>query len=363
MRSEPIKTISTPDIALLIDGIIEAAATRNASDIHIDPCESCMGVSFRVDGLISLYATFEKTLISEIIGRIKVLSSLRGDTHDKSQDGRFHTDCKSMRIDIRVSIAPTYYGENAVLRLLYQHQQKTKTLIDLGFTDAHQKTVFDALKKNQGLIIVAGPTGAGKTSTLYAMLGELVNKDRVIISLEDPVEYPLTGVRQIQLKPDSGYSFAGALRGVLRQDPDIIMLGEMRDKETAAIAVQIALTGHLVMTSIHAEDAAHVIPRLIDMDIDPYLLSATLRVLIGQRLVRRVDRDGDGLLSYRGREAIGEVMGVNSTIQKLILKRPTATTIVISAKRKGFITLYEHAEEKIKQGITTTEELIRVLYE
>lgn len=360
MNTKERKNISRKDIssvATLLDDLIEKAYEMRASDIHIDPKQNHATVDLRIDGLISPFAQIEIELIQEVVGRIKVLAGLRSDIHDKSQDGRFYKQGKG-RIDIRVSVAPTYYGENVVLRLLAQDYQRVGNLSELGLSLEQRLTIEDSLKRNQGLIIVSGPTGAGKTSTLYSMLQQICSGERLIISIEDPVEYPLPDVRQIQLKSSQGYGFHQALRGILRQDPDVVMVGEIRDKETASVAVQIALTGHLIITSIHAEDAAHIVPRLIDMGIDPYLLAATVKVLISQRLIRKYDAERK---DYHGRTGIFEVMNITDPMRELILERASADRLKEIAVRGGYKTMHDDGVKKVAFGVTTVEELKRVL--
>lgn len=348
---------SIDSVASMVDTLVEKASSLNASDIHIDPKVGSGEVLMRIDGMLTSYAVIEKELMSEIVGRIKVLSGLRGDVHDKSQDGRFFLNTSMGRVDVRVSIAPTYYGENTVMRLLFENNQYVGSLVELGFSKEQEDTVLNCISKPQGMIIVCGPTGSGKTSTLYSLLQNICSGERCVVSLEDPVEYPLPQVRQIQLKSGAGYGFQHALRGILRQDPDVIMVGEMRDKETASVSVQIALTGHLVMTSLHAEDAVHVIPRLIDMGIDSYLLAATVRLIIGQRLVRKV-HEGE----YKGRVGIFEVLEVNDTVRKAIVQQSSAEVLKEIAVKSGYQTMKEDGERKVLLGITTFEELKRVLH-
>lgn len=347
-------------VVRMLDELIDSAYTKRASDIHIDPKQQDAIVSMRIDGLIVTYASIENELMPEIVGRIKVLAGLRGDVHDKSQDGRFYKQGSKTRIDVRVSVAPTYYGENVVMRLLAQDGQHMGNMTELGFSKEQEKIVLDVLRRSQGMIIVSGPTGAGKTSTLYGMLRQVCSGERSVLSLEDPVEYPLPAVRQIQLKSSQGYGFHHALRGVLRQDPDVVMVGEIRDKETASVAVQVALTGHLLITSLHAEDAAHIVPRLIDMGIDPYLLAATVRVMISQRLVRRFDTETN---EYCGRIGIFEVMNVTEAIRGAILQKASAQRLKEIAVNEGYMTMRDDGEHKLSCGMTTAEELKRVLQE
>ena len=269
---------------------MEYAYSARASDLHIEPQNETVRIRFRIDGL--LRDIFEdvkifKTLQQEIISRIKVISGLRTDEHLLPQDGRFKVKIKDVGdIDIRVSIMPTYYGENAIMRLLAETQ--TFSLGNLGFSAEDLKKVHRSIRKPYGMILANGPTGSGKTTTLYTILKELNKPEVSIITIEDPIEYSLDGTTQIQVNTKSGLTFANGLRSILRQDPNIIMVGEIRDPETANIAVNAALTGHLVLSTLHTNDVATTFPRLIDMGVPPFLVASTLNVAMGQRLVRMI---------------------------------------------------------------------------
>ena len=360
-----------------VDTVVNRARVLGASDIHIDPFSKATHVRFRIDGLLRTITTIPPPLHSEVIARVKILAGLRTDIHQTSQDGRFRYvqgDC-----DIRVSTLPTQYGENVVMRILTKRSfgSSGNILAELGVSVVDIKNIETALKRRRGLIVVTGPTGSGKTTTLYALLTMLNSGTVSIVTLEDPIEYAIEGVRQVQVNHKYGMSFVTGLRAILRQDPDIIMIGEIRDSETAKIAVHSALTGHLVISTLHTENACAAIPRLMDMGIDPYLISATLSLVVGQKLLRlicrecRVARDGadslDGtrlpackncsMTGYKGRIGIYESLLVDEHTRKAILDR-VALDNVISLR-----TMNIDAIEKIAQGLTSREELTRVLYE
>lgn len=266
----------------LLNFLFVDAIETKASDIHIDPSEHKVRVRFRIDGVMTDAYEFPKNIHQEIISRIKVLSRLRTDEHQTTQDGRFRREyAPNIFVDIRVSIAPTYHGENSVLRLLTDRKEHF-TLESLGYIDVDVKKISDAIKKTSGMILSTGPTGSGKTTTLYTLVKMLNTKEVAIVTIEDPIEYSIDGIEQIQINPHHGLSFATGLRSVLRQDPNIIMVGEIRDSETANIAVNTALTGHLLLSSVHTNDASTTIPRLLDMGIESYLIASTLRLAIGQ---------------------------------------------------------------------------------
>jgi type II secretory ATPase GspE/PulE/Tfp pilus assembly ATPase PilB-like protein len=375
--------------------IVKRARALGASDIHIDPFPQASAVRFRVDGLLRTICTIPPPLHPEIIARIKILAGLRIDVHQTPQDGRFRLATKVASdgiaadpndiCDIRVSILPTQHGENAVIRLLSRRIENNSvgSLIDLGFSSGDMQNVETALKKRHGLILITGPTGSGKTTTLYALLTMLHSGTVSIVTLEDPIEYSIDGIRQVQVDHKYGMTFATGLRAILRQDPDIIMIGEIRDKETATIAVHSALTGHLVISTVHTNSALAVLPRLLDMGIDAYLISATLSLVIGQRLVRLVCRecsrertDGDttdghtsGNASiahcarcnnsgYKGRIGIYETFLVNEPIRAAIAGGISLDTVGIVMH-----TMREDGIEKVAEGITSREELTRVMYE
>lgn len=385
----------------LVDLFIEAAEVARASDIHIQPESNNVRLRYRIDGI--LRDIFENSKISaelnhEIISRIKVVSGLRTDEHMAPQDGRFRTKVEeSDNVDVRVSIMPTYYGENAVLRVLAATQ--TFDLSDLGFTADGMKRVERAISKPYGMILANGPTGSGKTTTLYTILKRLNKADASIVTIEDPIEYSLDGTTQIQINNQTGLTFANGLRSILRQDPNIIMVGEIRDEETAGIAVNAALTGHLVLSTLHTNDSATTFPRLIDMGVPPFLVSSTVNVAMGQRLVRQVcqncktersltkdeikslkevvpyveTRDnifytGKGCdvcngTGYAGRVGIREVLEVNDEIKKLVMARADAGEIKAAAVRAGMVTMLEDGFLKAKEGLTTLEEVLRIIHE
>jgi type II secretory ATPase GspE/PulE/Tfp pilus assembly ATPase PilB-like protein len=351
-----------------IDELLFIAKDLRASDIHCDPRNSDILIRMRIDGLIIEIGTLPKTLLDEFITRLKILSSTRTDIHSVPQDGRWKTDIEGKIFNIRISFMPTYYGENAVIRLLPSRSNFIHSFASLGFLPEQVQMISDAMSKNTGLIIVTGPTGSGKTTTLHTCLSQKVGEPLSIVTLEDPPEYELPGVTQIYIKHSHGVTFASGLRSVLRQDPDVIMVGEIRDNETARMAVHTSLTGHLVLTSLHTNSAVDTITRLLDMGIDRYLLSATLRLIIAQRLVRKLceDCDGDGCdmcnqIGYRGRVVISEVLPIDDSIAKLIEDGANSETILDRAKSLGFVPLEIDGKEKVSWGVTSKVELERAL--
>ncbi|PIU98518.1 type II secretion system protein GspE [Candidatus Wolfebacteria bacterium CG03_land_8_20_14_0_80_40_12] len=398
---EELKRGSEVSIIDLVDSLIEHAYNSRASDIHIDPEEKRLRVRLRIDGVLHDAFIFPKEIQSEIITRIKVLSGLRTDEHQAAQDGRFRTIIKetSEPIDIRISIAPTYYGENAALRLLAEKAEKF-TLETLGFSKKDLEKVMKAAKNPYGMILCTGPTGSGKTTTLYTILKILNTKEVSIITIEDPIEYSIEGIDQIQVNARTGLTFANGLRSILRQDPNIIMVGEIRDEETAAIAINAALTGHLLLSTLHTNDAATTLPRLLDMKIEPFLIASTVNVAIGQRLVRKICSDckvkktitdvefknlteflspeildehrifykGEGCgkcenSGYFGRIGIHEVLEIDDNIRKTIIAKTDASEIQRIAVKNGMTTILEDGFKKALAGITTIEEVLRVIHE
>ncbi len=355
------KSIYQNDIHIFIASLIEKAISLNASDIHIDPQEKQVYIRMRITGNLHESGYFDSDLLDLCIGKIKVLSNLRSDIHDKSQDGRFYfiSEKTNERVDIRVSIAPTFYGENCVMRLLRPDNDKHKSFSELGMSNDQIFTFKDSLKKTSGLIIVAGPTGSGKTSTLYTTLKYLnhTNQNKNIITIEDPVESSIEGIRQIQVNNESGFGFKEALKGILRQDPDIIMIGEIRDKDTALAAIQTALTGHLVLTTIHAPNAASIIPRLIDMGIESYLLSSSITLILSQRLIRVFDYD-IGL--YGHRKGIFEIVPVDNEIKDMIHKKKTPYEIEQYLTATGHTLLRDACLDMYSRHVTTEEEINRI---
>jgi general secretion pathway protein E len=390
------------DISIIsfVNTLILHAHALRASDIHIVPALKNVGIRLRIDGVLDGLCEFPKSIHSEVVSRIKVLAGLRTDEHASTQDGRFRFmfPNSDKHVDIRVSIIPTYHGENIVLRLLSDHSGEY-TLSDLGFSDEDRKKIETAIKKPNGMILSTGPTGSGKTTTLYTLLKMLKSKEISIITIEDPIEYAIEGIEQIQVNPRASLTFANGLRSILRQDPDIIMVGEIRDADTAGIAVNTALTGHLLST-LHTNDAATTLPRLLDMGIDAYLVASTMQVAIGQRLVRTIctmcreefevsdsleqslkavpltnpvkagERlytgkgcDACGGSGYRGRVSVNEVLIADAEIRDAILRKASASELRAIAIRNGMTSMLEDGFIKVRRGITTVEEILRVVHE
>lgn len=294
-----IKFIEDAPVTKMVAVVIKHAISGNASDIHIEPTRDKLKVRFRVDGILYTSLVLPESVHEAIVSRIKILTNMRLDEKRKPQDGRFEARIEGREVDFRVSTLPTFYGEKVAIRIL-DKDKNVKTLEEIGFFKDDLKKVREAIKRPYGLILLTGPTGSGKTTTLYGMLQELDKEGSNVISLEDPVEYNITGVNQSQVKPEIGYDFANGLRSILRQDPDMIMVGEIRDKETAALAIQAALTGHLVLSTLHTNNAIGVIPRLVDMGVEPFLIAPTLLLAIGQRLVRTLCPDSKKEIDFSG---------------------------------------------------------------
>lgn len=362
------------DIHIFISTLIEKAIALNASDIHIDPRENAVYIRLRISGNLHESGTFESDVLDLCIGKIKVLSNLRSDVHDRSQDGRFYyvSDKTGERVDVRVSIAPTFFGENCVMRLLRPQLMRYTNFFELGMTEVQIKHLKHALHRGSGLIVVAGPTGSGKTSTLYATLRYLSHgmdvagltelkeelcTDRNIVTIEDPVESALPAIRQIQVQHERGFGFKEALRGILRQDPDVVMIGEIRDRETALAAIQTALTGHLVLTTIHAPNAASIIPRMIEMGIEPYMLSSAISLILSQRLVRAFDYSV-GL--YGERTGIFEIVPVDTELRNMIHEKKTPYEIERYMTESGHLLLRDACENLYTRHVTTEEEINRI---
>ncbi len=353
----------------LIDSLIVYAYYRNASDIHIDPSSDAIVVRFRIDGALIYIDSLSLDNHEEIIARIKILSGLRTDIHFTPQDGRFRYSEGVCECDIRVSIIPTHYGENAVLRILIE-DNTIPSISALGFSERDERCIRDGINHHQGMILVTGPTGSGKTSTLYTLLKLLQDGKTSIITLEDPIEYAIAGIRQIQIREKHGISFANGLRSIVRQDPDIIMVGEIRDTETARIATNISLTGHLLLSTLHSNSAISTIPRLIDMGVDPYLIASTLSIIVAQRLVRKICKNCQGIgcdicakSGYKGRTVLSETLVIDEEMRKYIMSRISIGEISRYARVSGMISMYEDGMEKVEKGITTKEEVLRVLHE
>ncbi len=385
-------------VTKIVATILRYAVDGKASDIHIEPNEKKVVVRFRVDGVLATSLELPKGVQMAVAARIKILTSMRLDERRKPQDGRFSATFDGRKIDFRVSILPTSHGEKVVMRIL-DNEKGVRTLEDVGVTGHLLESIKRMLSEPYGIILISGPTGSGKSTTLYAMLSALDKASKNVLSLEDPVEYDIAGVSQSQMRPEIGYTFAAGLRAALRQDPDIIMVGEIRDKETAQLAIQAALTGHLVLSTIHTNNAIGVIPRLIDMGVDPYLIAPTLKLAIAQRLARKV-KTGTGkekavskgmqfmmddtfktlppkyssriptgttvvhpesspgcATGMRGRMAIMEVLEVNEEIQEMILKNASEEEIYNEARKHGFMTMKEDAIIKALEHKIPLEEM------
>jgi type II secretory ATPase GspE/PulE/Tfp pilus assembly ATPase PilB-like protein len=391
-------------IVELVQAIMEEGAALRASDIHIEPRDSGVFVRVRVDGVLQDTLLIPTQIHNEVISRIKVLASLRTDEHQAAQDGRFRmTLASGSPVDVRVSITPTYFGENAVLRLLSDNAREF-TLESLGFSRADSVKIETAIHRPHGMILATGPTGSGKTTTLYTLVKMLNHKGVSIVTIEDPIEYAISGITQIQVNQRSSLTFATGLRSILRQDPNIIMVGEIRDAETAGIAVNTALTGHLLLSTLHTNDASTTLPRLLDMGIDAYLVASTVNIAIGQRLVRRIcasckeqytltKAEHDSLLEslpsrirlreeglsntfyrgrgcpscdntgYSGRVSINEVLVVGPEIRDGILRKVAASTIKEIAIEQGMTTMFEDGLLKATLGVTTIAEVLRTINE
>lgn len=385
-------------IAKIVDLLIGYACQDKASDIHIEPEEKNSLVRFRIDGILHDVLYVPKNLHDRIITRIKVLSKLRTDEHLSPQDGKIRMKIDEDNLDLRVSIIPMADGEKAVLRLL-SSSFRHLSLLDLGMNENDLRKVTNAFNKPYGMILSTGPTGCGKTTTIYAILKILNTREKNITTIEDPVEYRIKGVNQIQVNPKTNLTFANGLRSILRQDPNIIFVGEIRDNETAAIAVNAALTGHLVLSTLHTNDAATALPRLIDMKVEPFLVASTVNIIIAQRLIRkicdmcRISRSitqeelikhipkefiiknlgdsqeikiyqGKGCkichsTGYKGRVGIFEVLEVGKQIRKLITEKNDSDVIAKAAVNEGMTTMLNDGLQKVAKGVTTIEEVLR----
>ncbi|MDF2841013.1 MAG: type secretion system protein GspE [Clostridia bacterium] len=391
LLEENINETDSAPVVRLINSIISQAVKLKASDIHIEPTENKIRIRFRIDGELQEVMNPEKSAHSAIITRIKIMGKMDIAEKRIPQDGRIELSVDKKEIDMRISSIPTVFGEKIVIRLL-DRENFLVSKAGLGFSQHNMNLLDKLIQFPNGILLVTGPTGSGKSTTLYAILKEL-NKARVnVITIEDPVEYRLDGVNQVQVNNKAGMTFASGLRSMLRQDPDIIMVGEIRDSETAEIAVRASITGHLVLSTLHTNDAASTVTRLVDMGIEPYLVSASVVGVIAQRLVRKIctkckashaaetyekellKENGDFNLykgkgcsacngtGYKGRTAIHEIMPVNSDIRTLIEARASIDIIRTAAAANGTISLRESCKQLVLQGITTIEEMIRVTY-
>lgn len=416
-----IKTIvQDSPISKALSAILEYAARNRASDIHIEPLEHELKIRCRVDGVLREIMKLPKSTEPPLISRIKILSNLKIDEHRIPQDGQFTVSVEGNPIDLRIAISPVVWGEQVVIRLLDKTGTSLK-LEDMGYTGRALRAIKQGISQSNGMILTSGPTGSGKSTSLYALIQEIKNDSINIVTLEDPVEYKMDGINQIQVNAEVGLTFASGLRSILRQDPDVVMVGEIRDKETAALAVQAALTGHLVLSTLHTNSAAGILPRLLDMGIEPFLIASTVRTVIGQRLVRRIseknkesyqspaaekqailqnignllppDEKSKAAFSkdigyedlplrtqnaytlykgkdspetpggYKGRMGLYEVFSVSDQIQKLIIDRSTSAVIQNQAIKEGMVTMRQDGYLKVLAGQTTISEINRVAAE
>lgn len=378
-------------IVRLVNQIISSAVSMKASDIHIDPQEHQVIIRFRIDGKLQTERVLPKHMQSMLLARIKIMGNLNITESRMPQDGRIKVMIDFRPIDLRLSTLPTVFGEKVVMRIL-DLSSSLNDMTKLGFGPENLERFLQEIEKPNGIVLISGPTGSGKSSTLYAALNRLNDEEVNIITIEDPVEYQLEGINQIQVNANVGLSFATGLRSILRQDPDIVMVGEIRDKETVEIAIRASLTGHLVLSTIHTNDSVASISRLLDMGVEPFLLTASLNAIVAQRLIRRVCRDcgttqpatnrekeiferrgktietinrGSGcpacnMTGYRGRIAIHEVLVINNDMRDAINNSEAPTVFREIAEKSGTIFLIDDGLEKVKQGITTTEEVLRV---
>ena len=395
---------------------MEYAVKSRASDIHIEPLEATLKIRCRVDGVLREIMQLPKSIEPALVSRIKILSNLKIDEHRVPQDGQFTVKAANKEVDLRIAISPVVWGEQVVIRLL-DKSGNTFNIEEMGYAGRALRAIRKGIRRPNGMVLTSGPTGSGKSTSLYALIKEIKDDTVNIVTLEDPVEYKMDGVNQIQVNGDVGLTFATGLRSILRQDPDVVMVGEIRDGETASLAVQAALTGHLVFSTLHTNSAAGVLPRLLDMGIEPFLIASTINTIIGQRLVRRVSLKREVYQSnpietqnilttighllpktaadvaavsqdlgykdlplagqsaytlvkgidtpqtprgYSGRAGLYEVMDVNTDIQNLIVARATSSEIQRLAVSQGMITMRQDGYLKALQGITTIEEVNRV---
>jgi len=415
--TKKIETIvADSPISKALSAVLEYAAKNGASDIHIEPLEKMLKIRARIDGILKEVMQLPKSIEAPLVSRIKILSNLKIDEHRIPQDGQFSVAVAGKAIDLRIAISPVVWGEQVVIRLLDKSGTVLK-LEDMGYVGRALRVIRKGLKEPNGMILTSGPTGSGKSTSLYALLQEIISDEINIVTLEDPVEYKMGGINQIQVHAEVGLTFASGLRSILRQDPDVVMVGEIRDKETAALGVQAALTGHLVFSTLHTNSAAGILPRLLDMDIEPFLIASTVHTVIGQRLVRRLAKGAApykssaaeakaindtighllpktpeevpvvskdlgysglplaGQSAYtlfkptptsdipsglKGRMGLYEVFEITQEIQDLILKRATSSEIQKLAQSQGMVTMREDGYLKALAGMTTLSEVNRV---
>lgn len=412
-----VKTIvQDSPISRALSTILEYAIKTRASDIHVEPLEAVLMIRFRIDGVLREVMKLPKSIEPALVSRIKILSELKIDEHRVPQDGQFGVNVSGKEVDLRIAISPVIWGEQVVIRLL-DKSGNTFDLEEMGYAGRALRTIRKGVHRPNGMVLTSGPTGSGKSTSLYALIKEIKDESINIVTLEDPVEYKMNGVNQIQVNADVGLTFANGLRSILRQDPDVVMVGEIRDAETANLAIQAALTGHLVFSTLHTNSAAGVLPRLLDMGIEPFLIASTVNTVIGQRLVRRIAKKRDIYKStaietqnitstishllpktkeevaqmsadmgyeslplanqasydlalgkdtpanpggYSGRAGLYEVMDISEEIQKLITTRSTSAEIQRMAIEQGMVTMRQDGYLKAINGITTLEEVNRV---
>ncbi len=399
------KVSAEAPVAKIVNTILEFAVKSRASDVHIEPQEDNVRIRYRIDGILQEKYLLPRNVHDAVVSRIKILASLKIDEKRVPQDGRFFFSADGNDVDLRISTLPTTYGEKVVMRLL-KKSQKVPSLPDLGLRGLALRNLQDAIERPHGIIIVCGPTGSGKTTTLYSVLDKVATSRVNVVTIEDPVEYQMKGVNQVQVNTQAGLTFASALRSFLRQDPNVIMVGEIRDTETAELAINASLTGHLVFSTLHTNDAAGVPPRMLDMGVEPFLLVSSLTCVVGQRVLRKVcpncvsdmeipaetdeelkltlgpiykmlsdkfSKDGKPMripkpvgcekcnsTGYLGRIAIYEVMPMSEKLAKLVVEKVAASDIQKEAMAEGMLTMKQDGYVKVLEGVTTMEEVIRV---
>ncbi|GLQ93885.1 type II secretion system ATPase GspE [Dyella acidisoli] len=387
---------SEAPVIRLVNLILQRAVEQRASDVHIEPFENRLKVRYRIDGVLHEVEAPPSSSTAAVISRVKIMAKLNIAERRLPQDGRIQLRVQGKELDLRVSTVPTSFGESVVMRIL-DRETVVFDFASLGFTDNFQKRFVDVLERPHGILLVTGPTGSGKTTTLYTALSRINTPGVKIITVEDPVEYQLEGINQIQVKPQIGLDFAHALRSIMRQDPDVIMIGEMRDLETCRIAIQSALTGHLVLSTLHTNSASGGVTRMLDMGVEDYLLGSTVNGILAQRLVRRLDPEtatpyeappevikefelekytderpirlwkagssASNPTGYRGRRAIMEFLVMSDSLRRLVMQHADASEIERQARAEGMRTMYEDGIAKAVAGITTIEEVLRVTQE
>lgn len=403
--SQRQKVSAEAPIAKIVSTILEYAVKSRASDIHIEPLEENVRIRYRIDGILQEKYVLPRNVLEAVVSRVKILANLKIDEKRMPQDGRFNISVDGTDVDLRISTLPVSYGEKVVMRLL-RKAQKVPSLPDLGLRGLALKNLIEAIERPHGIIIVCGPTGSGKTTTLYSVLDKVATSKVNVVTVEDPVEYQMKGVNQVQVNVQAGLTFASALRSFLRQDPNVIMVGEIRDTETAELAINAALTGHLVFSTLHTNDASGAPPRMIDMGVEPFLLTSALTCVVAQRVLRKVcpncvtsdelksdneavlketlgpifemiadkwKREGKKLTlphpngcdkcnntGYLGRIAIYEVMPISEKIAKMVVEKSSAASIQKQAMDEGMLTMKQDGFVKVLEGVTTLEEVLRV---